>query len=320
MGRKKDDFILYDFNDKSNCTLKQIDYMLSRTRRMFKYENLPESIPERELELILQRNGSGIIAVGDDQGTLYALIGGFGGEPDAYYNPTKYVVANPHLKLNKTFTINEDAILITNDSLWMGLLPLMNRYATMLTENEISIRLSIINHRIISLLKAGDDNSKASAERYLKQIEEGKLGVIGDDVFIEDGVKTLPYATAGYNGLSSLIEVQQYLKASWFNELGLQSNYNMKRESINSVEGQLDTDALLPLCDDMLECRKEFCEKVNDMFGTSISVDFSSSWKLRREEMEKAVEESETPAEDQEEEPAENDEEGGSEDENENNT
>jgi hypothetical protein len=53
----------------------------------------------------------------------------------------------------------------------------------------------------------------------------------------------------------------------------------MKRESINSNESQLNDDMLLPLIDDMLYMRKLGLDKVNEIFGTNIDVEFSSSWK-----------------------------------------
>ena len=90
--------------------------------------------------------------------------------------------------------------------------------------------------------------------------------------------------------MTDLIEYHQYLKAGLFNELGLNSNYNMKRESINSNESQLNDDMLHPLIDDMLKMRKEFCEQVNEMFGTEISVDFDSAWKDNEIENEVAIE------------------------------
>ena len=72
--------------------------------------------------------------------------------------------------------------------------------------------------------------------------------------------------------LTNLIEYHQYLKAGLFNELGLNSNYNMKRESINSNESQLNDDMLHPLIDDMLARRREALEEVNAMFGLNVSV------------------------------------------------
>lgn len=85
---------------------------------------------------------------------------------------------------------------------------------------------------------------------------------------------------------TDLIEYQQYLKASWFNEIGLNANYNMKREKLSTTESQMNSDALLPLVDDMLEQRRLGVEKVNEMFGTNITVDFCSSWKKLIEEFE----------------------------------
>jgi hypothetical protein len=90
-----------------------------------------------------------------------------------------------------------------------------------------------------------------------------------------------------------LIESQQYIRATWFNDLGLNANYNMKRESINSGESQLNDDALLPLVDNMLECRKIAVDKINAMFDTSISVDLASAWKDNEIELENAQQEME---------------------------
>ena len=64
----------------------------------------------------------------------------------------------------------------------------------------------------------------------------------------------------------------------------------MKRESINSNESQLNDDMLHPLIDDMLAMRREALEKVNEMFGTNITVDFNSAWKDNEIENEVAIE------------------------------
>ena len=88
------------------------------------------------------------------------------------------------------------------------------------------------------------------------------------------------------NDLKDVIETYQYLKGSWYNELGLNANYNMKRESINESESDMNEDALLPLIDDMLKSREIAVEQINKMFGTDIKVELSSSWKKIRDEIE----------------------------------
>lgn len=274
---------IFDFTDKERSVNTYIKYMLLRTQSMFKYDGLPDTIPHKFIELYLQMNGS--CAIVDVNGSLYALEGSFGGEPDPYYVPKNYVVSNPALNYSKELVIDKDCVVLANDSLYMGLWPMMSRYASQLMENDISMRMVSINARIQSLISAGDDRTKAAADRYLSDIEAGKLGAIFENAFL-DGVKSQPYGTTGNsNIITNLIEFHQYLKASWFNELGLQSNYNMKRESINSNESQLNEDMLYPMIDDMLTKRQEGLEKVNAMFGTNISVDLNSSWKDNKDEL-----------------------------------
>ena len=273
---------LYDFTDKEAAVRNYIAYMLDRTQRIFEYKGLPDTIPQRMLEFLLQVNG--YACFGKCNGELYAFYGGLGGEPDAYYRPTICVVANPYLKFNKSFKIDEDCVIMRNDSLLYGLLPLFSRYATAMAENDISFRLSSVNTRIEFLLSAPDDATKLAAEKFLKDIDEGKQGVIASNEFLE-GIKAQEVGRS-MRTFTDLIEYQQYLKASWFNEIGLNANYNMKREKLSTTESQMNNDALLPLVEDMLEQRRLALEKINEMFGTDISVDFASSWEKLLKEFE----------------------------------
>ena len=276
----------YDFSDKKNCINTHIRYMLNRTQSMFKWEGLPDTIPQRDLELIIQCNGC--VAFYKYKGELYAFSGGLGGEPNPYYMPTIFTISNPALKLSVNAEIDKDCIIVPNDAMYLGLLPLFSKYATSLTENELSIMVALINSRIPALISSDNDGATKSAEKYIADIKEGKLGVIASQAFF-DGIKTQPYgATSNSNTITNLIESQQYIRATWFNDLGLNANYNMKRESINSGESQLNDDALLPLIDNMLECRKIAVEKINAMFDTSISVDLASAWEDNKIELENA--------------------------------
>lgn len=293
------DKITYDFKEKEESIWYHIIYTLNRTRSMFKWDNLPDSIPERMLELYLQVDGYG--GFYKYNGNLYVYRGGLGGKPDDYYMPTIFTIANPAQNLTVNAKIGEDCVIMRNDEFYIGLMPLIRRYATAMTENELSINIASINSRIIDLITATDDRSKASAEKYLQDILKGELGVIASSEFLE-GVKTQPYGhTGNSNTITNLIELEQYLKASLFNEIGLNANYNMKRESINSGESQLNNDALLPLVDTMLKCRQEGAEKVNQMFGTNISVSLASSWEDNEIEIEQEHGEQEQQEEEQQE-------------------
>lgn len=281
----------FDFANKSKNINQHITYMLNRTRSMFEWNGLPDSIPARVLELYLQTNGN--VCFYEYNGTLYVFTGGLGGFQNVYYMPTIYTVANPALNLSKSLKIDDECVVMSNDSMYLGLLPMFSRYATAMTEAELSINLATINSRIINLISAPDDRTKASADKYLRDVVSGKMGVILENSFLE-GIKAQPYGNTGNsNTITNLIELEQYLKASWYNELGLNANYNMKRESINAGESQLNHDALLPLVDDMLQSRKVGAEKVNAMYGTNITVSLASAWELNAVEAENAIEDDE---------------------------
>lgn len=262
--------------DKKLSSKNYIHYMVIRLQKMFKYTNLPDSIPREMLEYYLLVNGSCFIAKHED-GNLYALLGSFGGEPDAYYKPTRYVVANPALKISKDFDINNDGVLIRNDSIWVGLYPLMARYASLMAENILTLRSADVMLRVIAMLTAPDDKTRIAAEAYLKKLENGEFGVIAENRFFE-GVKMQSPPSNNGSYLTQFIELHQYLKGSFYNEIGLNANFNMKREALGDGESSLNEDSLMPLCDEMLRCRQEDFDKVNKMFGTDIKVEFDSSW------------------------------------------
>lgn len=271
----------YDLTDKKINAQYYARYFLARTQTMFEYSGLPPNIPQIELERIIQCTGFACIGR-DNNGDLYAFRGALGGAPNPYYMPTLCIVANPSLNFSKEFKIGADCVLLKNDSYFSGILPLINRYSVLLAENDISVRLADVNSRIISLITAPDANTAKSAKQYLDKVERGEMGVIMDENFI-DNLKTQEYSASVAGVITDLIELHQYLKASCFNELGINSNYNMKRESLNSEESQLNHDALLPLVDDMLRCREDGVAAVNEMFGTKISVELGGVWReLRR--------------------------------------
>jgi hypothetical protein len=273
--------------NKQELIKQEFEYQLLRTLRIFKWNNLPDTIPIKDLELLLQLNGNATFTKVNDK--YYVFRGGLGGVPNVYYLPTLSIVANPALEYNKSLEIDKDCVVILNDGLYRGLTQLFNKYASLLAECLISLRWAIINARVPYLIDADNDNTKKSAEEFLSKIIEGKdLSIIGHNTFF-DGIKTYDYASKTTH-IRDLLEAFQYIKASWFNDLGLQSNFNMKREALNSSETSLNEDILIPAIDEMLECRQIACEKINKMYGLNISVELSDVWKQLREDLKLDIE------------------------------
>lgn len=290
--------------DKGMLVSSYIRYFLARLQSMFIYEGLPDSMPQKWLENLLLVNGSAVIIPNGDKG-LIATRAGIGGEPDVYYIPTECIVTNPYTEpnVNKTYKRDKDCVLIVNDTYAQGLLPMLKKYCTMMAENDITLNIAGVMSRATILLSAADDQTKESAERFIDKLFDGDIEVIGESPFLAgnaDHALTVNQLTRSNDTITNLIEYHQYLKASLYNELGLQSNYNMKRESINSGESQLNEDMLHPLIDNMLKEREDGIKRVNEMFGTNISVKFNSAWEINEREEEAAIEQIETGAEDEE--------------------
>lgn len=272
-------------NDKNALIQSYVRYMLINTLEIFEYDGLPETIPQKELEILHQINGFAIWK--NVNGKLYVFFGGLGGVLNEYYHPTRANISNPYLNYTADLEIDEECVVTWNDKCRYGLTPMFNKYATLLSECDISIRFACINARIPYLINADDDNTKESVEKVLQDVWNGnKIGVILNKRLLDkNGVFTAEFGHNTYGNIKDLIELKQYLKSSWYLELGIQSNYNMKRESLNSTETTMDEDVLLPLIDDMLKERQIGLEKVNKMFGTNITVKLSSSWEKIREEI-----------------------------------
>lgn len=289
-GAVPQDLLQY-VKDKKKSSKYWFQYLLVRTKMMFQYKGLPDTIDATMLERYLQVNG--IACITDVDGKLYAFNGSMGGKQDVYYKPTLFVVANPHFKntFSKNIIIGEEGtnfnespidsqpgVLMRNDSEWMGLSPLIAKYAVMLAENLLTIRSADVMLRIIALITASSDKSYKSAMAYLNKLEKGEFGAISDDSFTENQINMQSPPSNNGSYLTQFIELHQYLIGSFYNELGLRANYNMKREAIGQGESSMDEDAIMPLCDDMLLRRKEDVAKINDMYNTNISVDYSSAW------------------------------------------
>lgn len=276
------------FDDKQKLIDYLVAQMLTRTQRIFEWSGLPDTIPQRDLEDLLQEGGFAAISeIGEDH-RLAALGGGLSGEQrDDYSDPTILTYAGPSTG-SGTLDLKDDkdGVLIRGDSRMLGLLPMCSRYAILMAECEFSIKTNELLARIPAIASANDDATALAINGLFKQSEETgvPLAVTSYDVATGVGVSTNSFAPGAASTLKELVELEQYLKGQWYIDLGLNAAFNMKREALSESENGLADDSLLPLIDDMLWQRRDGARRINAKFGLSVSVDFSSAWKRVREE------------------------------------
>ena len=284
----------FTFTYDGVCDVQQnfetyFNLLTNKCLSLFKWEGLPDTIDERFLMLQLILKGK--ICFFKDGDKLYALNGNVGGEPNVYYQPQFFIVANPILG-SKTLRIRQkdgskeieglDGILVgltdidtEFDNIPGGLFRLIYQTAGLLADNISSLNVSQINGRVCQLWVADNDGIARTCEEIIRDMYEGKpYRMITQDMV--DKVTVLPAAQTGQsNTLLNLIEAHQYILASFFNEIGIPSNWNMKRERVNTAETELMQGGLDVNVYNMEKNLQAAIEKVNQLFGTSISVRFN---------------------------------------------
>ena len=248
---------------------------LNKSLTMFEWSNLPDTIPQVELEKMLQINGYAVIA--EYQGKLYAFQAGFSGQ-DPYNQPTKAIVNNPALKNNTTYTIGEDCIVIKNDDMKQGLNGIYEYYGQRLIENQITMLMTDYNLRMPFTISSSDDQTTQSAKMYLKKIIDGSLGVIGEQKLFK-ALSVTPTNSKQTATFADLYGYQQFIIAQLNNTIGLATNNNMKRERLTTNEIEVNKNASYPLVDNMLKNRQQAVDAINEMFNTDVSVEYSSIWR-----------------------------------------
>ncbi len=260
--------------DKHNQLKQFKEDLFNKTLSMFEWDGLPDTLPQVELEKLLQINGFAVIA--KYQGDLYAFNAGFTGQ-DAYQRPTQAIVSNPALNLNQTFTIDEDCVVIKNDYMSQGLTKIFEKYGQLAIENLITMLMTDYNLRMPFTISSQDDSTTQSAREFLNKVIDGSLGVIGESKLF-NSLNVTPTKNNNGSNFADLYGYQQYILAELNNTIGLATNNNMKRERLTTNEIEVNKNASYPLVDNMLTNRQMAVEKINDIFDTDITVEFSSIW------------------------------------------
>ena len=266
---------MIQLTDKHKLLKQFKSNQLNKSLTMFEWSNLPETIPQVELEKMLQINGYAVIA--EYQGKLYAFQAGFSGQ-DPYNQPTKALVNNPALKNNTTYTIGKDCIVIKNDDMKQGLNGIYEYYGQRLIENQITMLMTDYNLRMPFTISSSDDQTTQSAKMYLKKIIDGSLGVIGEQKLFK-ALSVTPTNSKQTATFADLYGYQQFIIAQLNNTIGLATNNNMKRERLTTNEIEVNKNASYPLVDNMLKNRQQAVDAINEMFNADISVEYSSIWR-----------------------------------------
>lgn len=248
-------------------------WLLSKTCSCFYFKNLPETLDEFYIKSTLLCEGD--ICISDWNGALYAVSGFAGGEPDEYYMPTIYTMAQPRLG-SKSAEIGVTGVVIYNTPLDAyiggGLYGLISQTATLLADNIVSINCCQINSRVAAFVTADSDSQAIAAENILKNLYAGKpYKVMRSDLI--DKINVNPIATASTsNTISELVELHNYIIANYFQSIGIRANNMRKKAHLLQDEIDVQNEFLQVSIYEIMSSWQKGFDKVNEMFGTEIEV------------------------------------------------
>lgn len=246
--------------------------------QVFQFGGLPETVNETFFKYCLFCNGK--VVFFEAEGELLALNGNYSGDPDVYYIPQKVIVTNPTLKKSYLMERDTECVVVyctetdiyNQVSKFGGLYTLLCRTATMLADSDLSINVAQKNKRLINVLAAEDQKTKDAIDVVIRKQYEGEPYAVVMKSLI-DNVQSVPIAEkSSNNDIMQLIESHQYILSHFYESLGLQTHDQMKKERLITAEIN-DNDSIAKLnIDNILFTIQSGLDKVNEKYGTSITV------------------------------------------------
>lgn len=261
--------------DKNKINSYISDYLLNNALSIFKYDGLPDNVKAVDLEKNLLRFGKILFTKWHDE--FYIFSYSDTGKQNYLGEYTNFQVNNPYIQCNEIFS-DDNAVRIFNTDTHEPLINLMGMYSELLTESYLTLNMADINSRIPFFISARDNATKASAEIFVKQIYDGKQGIIAEQPLF-DSLRINPLTD--HENISQIVELNKFFYSDYFQKIGLTNLYNNVHDRISATETEFTATSIYPYVDNMKRNRDQAVEKINSMFGLSVTVEFSSSWDYR---------------------------------------
>ena len=247
---------------------------------LIKFDDLPETVSETFLKMVLFLNGK-VTFFKTVDGELLALYGAPSEIKDVYYIPTGIIVNNPYFKTPKSYDLTRsvDCVVVycTEPDKYTGgrnggLYMLIHKIATMLADNDISINVAQKNTRLTNIIAADDTTTKKSVDFAMAQMYAGKPTVCVQSTLVNT-MQAVPISSTPNNQyLIQLVELRQYILSQFYAQLGIYVHDNMKKERLITDEITDGDDMAYLNIENIFECVKQGITEVNTMFNTDIKV------------------------------------------------
>lgn len=241
------------------------DKLLEQCMQIFSYENLPESIPAHEIDVVAFLKGyATFVKLSSGEWIVPPETGLFG--LTDYYDKFTSVDFTTPLHFGKR-TFGKDAFIIRNTALKNPLLPMIQRYATILSHIDISLICELVNIRVNDAVEVINDSQKEGVDQYLNERYNGKIHSLVNKGFSMVQHNFPPKTSQGEN--IKLWDLREDVYSSFLEDIGVKKAKE-KRERIVDSEVNANNVLLKLNIANMHKTRIEDINKFNQATGSNI--------------------------------------------------
>lgn len=203
-------------------------------------------------------------------------LGGY----DIYYRPNKVVVTNACLTpTTSELKINKDCVLFKLQPDYGGIMDLVSYYANLMA---LAAETAMVNLHNSKMSYVGYADNKAAAEslkKALDNISRGETAVILDpkskSLDSKEPFTLLSQNVGGNYIVSDILDDMRTIENMFCTEVGLPNANTEKKERLITDEvnaNNVETHSKVGM---WLEGLKKSCEKVSEMYGVTVTVDWA---------------------------------------------
>lgn len=261
----------------------EFDNLLSCAYQVVRIKRLPETVDETYLKMCVYIGGRCVI-FRDSRGNnaLRGLDCSTVNKPTIYYMPSKILVVNPTFKgYSYQLTPGIDCAVIYCREVDRyqygretgGLYGLIATHAQLLADNTISINVATKNMRLTNVICAEDSITVKSIDEVIQDMYNGVPYKCVRKSLVDNLTSVPMTQQTNTQQLLQLIQTRQYIYAHFFEQLGLKTHDQIKKERLISSEVDEGTELAVFNIQDMLATMQKGIDECNRIFGTDIEIE-----------------------------------------------
>ena len=264
--------------DEANSYIKYRDNLMQLGMTMFAWNNLPKTCSERYIEKTEYFRGATVFFEDPALGYLCLPVI-FNGPFDVMDEPnSRQAYSRSGYRRNLT---QDNSVIIWNNYLRKPSCLTVNHYAKRLSDLENAIDVNCKAQKTPVLVRC-NENQRMTLINLYKQFDGNYPFIFGEKDLDIKGISSVN--TGAPFVADKMFQIKMQIWNEALTELGISNISYQKKERLVSDEVIRNMGGTIASRYSRLEMRRQACEKINDMFGLNLEVNFREDYRQTDDE------------------------------------